>query len=64
MGNIGIKQYYNYPGSFREEGSTSQISVQNKKNKIQTEHYKFISMKKYILRSSDYGYGKNKQTEI
>ena len=43
-GNIGIKQYYHYPASFREEGSPSQIS---KKNKIMTEDYKFISMKQY-----------------
>jgi len=43
-GNIGMKQYYNYPGSFREEGCQSQIS---RKNKIQTEDYEFISMKKY-----------------
>ena len=48
-GNIGVKQYYNYPGSFREEGCPSQIS---RKNKIQTEEYQFISMNKY--------YGKNK----
>ena len=43
-GNIGVKQYYHYPGSFREEGCQSQIS---RKNKIQTENYEFISMKKY-----------------
>ncbi len=47
MGNIGIKQYYNYPASFREEGCESQISVQNKKNKIMTEEYKFINYTKY-----------------
>lgn len=47
MGNIGIKQYYNYPGSFREEGSTSQISQKNKNNKIMTEEYQFISLSKY-----------------
>lgn len=47
MGNIGIKQYYNYPGSFREEGSTSQISQKNKSNKIMTEEYQFISLSKY-----------------
>ena len=44
LGNIDIKQYYYYPGCFREEGCPSQI---NKKNKIMTEKYKFISMKKY-----------------
>tara|TARA_R110000868_G_scaffold8848_3_gene45142 strand:+ start:427 stop:1101 length:675 start_codon:yes stop_codon:yes gene_type:complete len=44
LGNIGLKQYYNYPGSFREEGSISQISS---KNKIQTENYEFITLKKY-----------------
>jgi hypothetical protein len=55
-GNIGIRQYYNYPASFREEGTLSQIS---KKNKIMTEDYEFVSMSKY-----NYGYGKNKQTEI
>ena len=43
-GNIGIKQYYNYPASFREEGSISQI---NNKNKIMTEEYKFINYNKY-----------------
>ena len=47
MGNIGIKQYYHYPASFREEGSISQISEKNKKNKIMTEEYQFISMNKY-----------------
>ena len=47
MGNIGIKQYYNYPASFREEGCESQISQKNKNNKIMTENYKFISMSKY-----------------
>tara|TARA_R100001086_G_scaffold148753_1_gene78757 strand:- start:555 stop:1133 length:579 start_codon:yes stop_codon:yes gene_type:complete len=46
-GNIGIKQYYNYPASFREEGCESQISQKNKNNKIMTENYKFISMSKY-----------------
>ncbi len=55
MGNIGIKQYYNYPASFREEGCESQISQKNKSNKIMTEDYEFISMKKYNA---------NKQTEI
>ena len=40
MGNIGIKQYYNYPASFREEGCESQISEKNKNNKIMTEEYK------------------------
>jgi hypothetical protein len=44
LGNIGIKQYYNYPASFREEGSSSQIS---QKNKIQTENYEFINFNKY-----------------
>ena len=52
MGNIGIKQYYNYPASFREEGCESQISIQNKNNKIQTEHYEFISMNKYNAEKS------------
>ena len=47
LGNIGIKQYYYYPGCYREEGATSQISDKNKKNKIMTEDYKFISIKKY-----------------
>ena len=47
MGNIGIKQYYNYPASFREEGCESQISEKNKNNKIQTEEYEYISMNKY-----------------
>ena len=49
-GNLDLKQYYNYPGSFREEGCPSQITPN--KNKIQTEDYEFISMNKY--------YGKNK----
>jgi len=44
MGNIGIKQYYHYPASFREEGSPSQI---NSKNKIMTEEYKYINYNKY-----------------
>ena len=44
-GNIDIKQYYHYPGSFREEGCPSQITPN--KNKIQTEDYQFISMNKY-----------------
>tara|TARA_Y100000592_G_C5463318_1_gene315195 strand:+ start:471 stop:1019 length:549 start_codon:yes stop_codon:yes gene_type:complete len=47
MGNIGIKQYYSYPASFREEGCESQISQKNKSNKIMTEDYEFISMNKY-----------------
>ncbi len=47
LGNIGIKQYYSYPGSFREEGCESQISVKNKNNKIMTEDFVFISMNKY-----------------
>ena len=47
MGNIGIKQYYHYPASFREEGCISQISQKNKNNKIMTEDYEFISMNKY-----------------
>ena len=47
LGNIGLKQYYNYPGSFREEGSVSQISEKNKQKKIQTENYEFITLKKY-----------------
>ena len=51
MGNIGIKQYYNYPASFREEGCVSQISQKNKNNKIMTEDYKFISMNKYNAKS-------------
>lgn len=51
MGNIGIKQYYNYPASFREEGCISQISQKNKNNKIMTEDYKFISMNKYNAES-------------
>ena len=46
-GNIGIKQYYNYPASFREEGDISQRSKKNKNNKIMTENYKFISMNQY-----------------
>ena len=46
-GNIGIKQYYHYPGCFREEGSQSQISIKNKNNKIQTENYEYISINKY-----------------
>ena len=52
MGNIGIKQYYHYPASFREEGCESQISEKNKKNKIMTEDYEFISMKKYNAKES------------
>lgn len=44
LGNINIKQYYYYPGCFREEGCPSQI---NKKKKIMTEKYEFISMNKY-----------------
>ena len=48
LGNIGIKQYYNYPASFREEGCESQISDKNKKNKIMTEKYTFINFNKYI----------------
>jgi hypothetical protein len=47
MGNIGIKQYYNYPASFREEGCQSQISEKNKNNKIMTEEYKYINYNKY-----------------
>ena len=47
MGNIGLKQYYNYPASFREEGCESQISVKNKKNMIMTEEYKFVNYNKY-----------------
>lgn len=47
MGNIGIKQYYNYPASFREEGCESQISEKNKNNKIMTEEYKYINYNKY-----------------
>ena len=47
MGNIGLKQYYNYPASFREEGCVSQISVKNKKNMIMTENYTFINYNKY-----------------
>ena len=43
-GNIGMKQYYNYPGSFREEGCPSQIS---RKVKIQTENYEFINFNTY-----------------
>ena len=43
-GNIGIRQYYHYPASFREEGSISQI---NNKNKIMTEEYQFINYSKY-----------------
>ena len=50
MGNIGLKQYYNYPASFREEGCQSQISQQNKNNKIQTENYEFVSLSKYEKR--------------
>ena len=48
LGNIGIKQYYHYPASFREEGCESQISDKNKKNKIMTENYEFINFNKYI----------------
>jgi hypothetical protein len=48
MGNIGIKQYYNYPASFREEGVLSQISQSNKQNKIMTETYEYINYKKYL----------------
>ena len=55
MGNIGIKQYYNYPASFREEGCVSQISQKNKNNKIQTENYEYISINKYNA---------NKQAEV
>lgn len=44
-GNIGVKQYFNYPASFREEGDISQITPN--KTKIQTENYEFISMKEY-----------------
>ena len=47
-GNIGMKQYYNYPGSFREEGCPSQIS---RKVKIQTENYEFINFNKYLENS-------------
>ena len=47
LGNIGIKQYYYFPGCFREEGCDSQISKRNKNNKIMTEKYKFISKRKY-----------------
>ena len=46
-GNIGIKQYYNYPASFREEGSISQISSKNKKNYIMTENFEYINYNKY-----------------
>ena len=52
FGNIDMKQYYNFPGSFREEGCESQISQKNKNNKIMTEDYKFISMKKYRLHAT------------
>ncbi len=48
LGNIGIKQYYNYPASFREEGAESQISVKNKQNKIMTDKYEYKNLKKYI----------------
>ena len=48
MGNIGMKQYYNYPASFREEGVLSQISENNKQNKIMTETYEYINYKKYL----------------
>jgi len=47
LGNIGIKQYYYFPGCFREEGCDSQISKKNKNNKIMTEKYEFISKNKY-----------------
>ena len=47
MGNIGIKQYYNYPGSFREEGSASDISTAYKKNRIQTEDFEFLTINQY-----------------
>jgi len=47
IGNIGIKQYYNYPGSFREEGSASDISTDYKKNRIQTEDFEFITINQY-----------------
>mgnify|MGYP003109258926 CR=1 FL=1 len=46
-GNIGIKQYYNYPASFREEGGISQISSKNKKNYIMTENFEYINYNKY-----------------
>tara|TARA_R100001460_G_scaffold11140_1_gene26171 strand:+ start:120 stop:791 length:672 start_codon:yes stop_codon:yes gene_type:complete len=47
LGNINLKQYYNYPASFREEGSISQISSKNKKNYIMTENFKYINYNKY-----------------
>jgi len=47
LGNIGMKQYYYFPGCFREEGSDSQISKKNKNNKIMVETYEFISKNKY-----------------
>jgi len=47
LGNISVKQYYSYPGSFREEGCPSQISEKNKKNKIMTEFYNFKNYNKY-----------------
>lgn len=50
MGNVNLKQYYNYPASFREEGCVSQISVKNKKNMIMTENYTFINYNKYTKR--------------
>lgn len=61
MGNIGIKQYYNYPASFREEGCESQISEKNKNNKIMTEEYKYINYNKYA--KSLRGSGKQKEEE-
>ena len=48
LGNIGIKQYYWFPGCFREEGSPSQISDDTRRaDNIQTDKYEFISQKKY-----------------
>ena len=44
LGNIGIKQYYWFPGCFREEGSPSQIST---REQIMTDKYEFISQKRY-----------------
>jgi len=44
-GNININQYYNFPGSFKEQGVESQISQKNKNNKVMTEYYKYQKLK-------------------
>ena len=49
LGNIGIKQYYWFPGCFREEGSPSQISA---RREIMTDKYEFIPLKRYELQNN------------